>query len=180
MRTSGIGCRGDGGKGFIRIPSFVYIYMDISCAGQRPSSYSGPRPPASSNLCPSLLRPATSAAFHTQLFLAASLFSFLPLYSTCNRHGSERTTAPGARTPSCAGSLYARTGWAGLPVAIPSTPTPLSRYATIIMGAQTHPQSRAAPRCAFQPIPPSVGIATLPREIRREGEDERTDAAHLQ
>jgi hypothetical protein len=56
-----------------------------------------PRPPASSNLCPSLLRPATSAAFHTQLFLAASLFSFLPLYSACNRYGSERTTVPAAR-----------------------------------------------------------------------------------
>ncbi|KAJ7744557.1 hypothetical protein B0H14DRAFT_462976 [Mycena olivaceomarginata] len=33
MRTSGIGCRGDGGKGFIRIPSFVYIYMASAVPG---------------------------------------------------------------------------------------------------------------------------------------------------
>ncbi|KAJ7744569.1 hypothetical protein B0H14DRAFT_3606963 [Mycena olivaceomarginata] len=68
----------------------------------------------------------------------------------------------------------------GLACGYPKYAHPAFAICYNIMGAQTHPQSRAAPRCAFQPIPPSVGIATLPREIRREGEDERTDAAHLQ
>ncbi|KAJ7830945.1 hypothetical protein B0H14DRAFT_3872444 [Mycena olivaceomarginata] len=153
MRTSGIECRGDGGKGLIRIPPLSTYAWTSAVPGndhQVTPAPALPLRPTFAHPCsaPRLRLPSTPSYSWPHL---SSLSS--PLYSACNRYGSERTTAPGARTPSRAGSLYARTGWAGLPAWLSQVRPPRFRDMIQYHGSPDAPTSPRRPPLCFSAYP---------------------------